>query len=151
MKTLLLLFVFFVTIFSIAQCIEGACENGYGKSDLFYAIYEGTFKDGMPRGVGKLFYDDYTYEGEIKASEEHGRGIFKYKDRTIKKVKYNMGKKVEDLYVREDSSKWKSYEAKRDRNCISEDCANGIGKYQFASGNVYEGPFVDFQPEGNGK
>lgn len=136
---------------SMAQCIEGDCENGYGKSDLFYAIYEGTFKDGIPHGAGKLFYDDYTYEGEIKAGLEHGRGIHLYGDGSIEKVKYTMGKKVKDLYVKEDSSQWKSYQTKRDKNCISGDCANGIGKYEFTSGNVYEGPFVDFQPEGNGK
>jgi len=151
MKIVLFFSILFITNLSNAQCIEGDCENGYGKSDLFYAIYEGTFKDGTPHGAGKLFYDDYTYEGEIKEGVEHGRGILLYHDGSFEKVKYNMGKKAKDLYVREDASMWKSYEAKRDENCISGDCANGIGKYEFTSGNIYEGKFVNFQPEGNGK
>jgi hypothetical protein len=151
MKTIGLLLFLLITNTLFAQCLEGDCKNGYGKYDLFYAIYEGTFVNGIPNGAGKLFYDDYTYEGEIKEGVEHGRGVLIYKDGSIEKVKYNMGKKIKDLFVKEDASKWKSYEAKRDKNCISGDCANGFGKYQFSSGNVYEGPFVDFQPEGNGK
>lgn len=144
-----LLFILSYT-FSSAQCLEGDCENGYGKSDLFYAVYEGTFKEGLPHGAGKLFYDDYIYEGEIKEGLEHGRGRLIYKDGTFEDVKYVMGKKKESRFIKVDASQWKSYEAKKDKNCISGDCANGTGKYQFASGNVYEGSFKEFQPEGQG-
>jgi len=151
MRLLVVFIIVFITHTATAQCIEGDCESGYGKYDLFYAVYEGTFKNGLPDGAGKIFYDDYTYEGEVKEGLEHGKGVLIYKDGSIEKAKYNRGKKIENLFVKEDASKWKSYEAKRDINCISGDCANGFGKYKFSSGNVYEGHFVNFQPEGNGK
>jgi hypothetical protein len=151
MKILYFTIITLVAQFSAAQCLEGDCENGYGKYDLFYAIYEGTFKDGLPHGAGKLFYEGYTYEGEIKEGVEHGRGMVTYPDGSFQKVKYEMGKKIESQFIKEDASQYKSYEAKCNANCISGDCANGSGKYRFPSGNVYEGSFVNFQPDGNGK
>lgn len=151
LKILCLIVAYYGINLSYAQCLEGNCDNGYGKYDLFYAIYEGTFINGSPNGAGKLFYDDYVYVGEIKDGLEHGKGKILYKDGSFEDVIYIMGKKKESQYVKIDAKDWKPYEAKRDKNCISGDCANGIGKYQFASGNIYEGPFVNFQPEGNGK
>lgn len=134
-----------------AQCLEGDCENGFGKSDLFYAIYEGTFINGTPNGAGILIYDDKRYEGEIKSGLENGFGTIFYNDGSFEEVQYKNGKKLEDRYEKVDAKNWKSYKAKRNERCVSGNCSNGIGTYKFVSGNVYEGNFINFQPEGHGK
>jgi hypothetical protein len=133
-----------------AQCLEGDCENGYGKSDLFYAIYEGTFKDGIPHGAGKLIYDDYIYQGPIREGLEHGSGSIVYKNGEIEEVRYDMGNKKESYFVKVDAKEWKDYQKRRNEFCISGDCNNGIGKYKFPSGNIYEGSFTNYHPEGKG-
>lgn len=133
-----------------AQCIEGDCENGYGKSDLFYAIYEGTFKDGMPDGAGKLFYDDYIYQGPIKEGLEHGSGSIVYKNGKIEEVRYDMGKKKQSYFVKVDSKDWEASQKRRNGACLSGDCNNGVGKYKFPSGNIYQGNFKNYRPEGRG-
>jgi len=150
MKVILPILIFLLPQSFYAQCIEGDCENGYGKSDLFYAEYQGTFLNGIPDGAGTLNYDEYRYEGQIKKGLEHGIGIIFYNDGSFEEVNYEMGKKIESRYEKVNASNWQTYKAKREKRCISGDCANGKGVYEFASGNRYDGNFVNFQPEGYG-
>lgn len=147
---LLFIWMIFTISFGYAQCLEGDCENGFGKSDLFYAIYEGTFLNGIPHGAGKLFYEEYTYVGEISEGLENGHGTLYYKDGSFEELIYEKGNKVENRYEKVSAKNWKSYKAKRDKQCISGDCANGKGVYLFVSGNRYEGNFKNFQPDGFG-
>ena len=57
------------------QCIEGDCENGYGKviggKYANYESYEGEFKNGKPHGKGTFIlrdapYNNDEYKGEFK-------------------------------------------------------------------------------------
>lgn len=133
-----------------AQCLEGDCENGYGKIDMGWVVYEGTFKEGIPEGAGTFFYEDYRYEGQVSQGLENGKGRIIYDDGNFEEVTYEMGKKQESQYIKTAAEDWKSYEAKGDPYCVSGNCANGTGEYHFPSGNVYKGPFKDYQPHGLG-
>lgn len=147
------LFTFLLACFSIAlqaQCLEGDCKDGFGKMDLIYCVYEGTFLKGMPNGAGTMYYEDYRYEGEVEKGLEHGHGRIIYKDGSYEDVTYYRGKKQESKYEKVVATEYKSYQAKRDPNCVSGDCANGKGEYHFPSGNKYVGNFKDFQPNGYG-
>jgi hypothetical protein len=42
-------------------------------------------------------------------------------------------------------------EIKKESKCVSGDCANGIGVYEFSNGMRYEGQFVEYQLTGIGK
>ena len=66
--------------FSMGQCIEGDCVNGYGrlKCDCGY-LYEGVFKDGL-KVNGTLIKDELTYKGEFEFDQAHGKGRITYKD-----------------------------------------------------------------------
>lgn len=152
MKRLTLAILFF-TGFCLsvqAQCLEGDCKNGFGKMDLIYCIYEGTFLKGVPHGAGTMFYEDYRYEGQVEKGLEHGIGRIIYEDGSYEDASFYKGKKLESKYVKVEVEDYKSYEAKRDPNCVSGDCSNGKGEYHFPSGNKYVGNFKDFQPNGNG-
>ena len=143
---------FFLLWFTLGhtQCLEGDCENGYGKSDLFYAVYEGTFKDGIPHGAGKLVYDDYIYQGPVKEGLEDGSGIIIYENGKIEEVRYDMGRKKKSYFVKVETKEWDAYLERRNGVCVSGNCSNGVGKYKFPSGNIYHGSFKNYQPEGEG-
>ncbi|WP_100629986.1 MORN repeat-containing protein [Algoriphagus formosus] len=151
-KTFLIgLFIFAGFITAEAQCLEGDCKNGFGKMDLIYCIYEGTFVKGIPEGAGTMYYETYRYEGEVQKGLEHGFGRIIFEDGSYEEVEYYKGKKIESQYIKVEAQDYKSYQAKRDPRCVSGDCANGQGEYHFPSGNKYKGNFKDFQPYGNGE
>ncbi|UTW66665.1 hypothetical protein KFE94_00710 [bacterium SCSIO 12643] len=63
-----------------AQCLEGDCENGFGKfkCDCGY-IFEGEFRNGE-KFKGTLTKEDLVYIGEFKNDIAEGFGTMKYKD-----------------------------------------------------------------------
>ena len=67
------------------RCIEGDCENGFGKSiDLSGQLYFGEFKDGIPHGQGTLTTPDGSkYEGQYRKGLPYGRGTATYPDGSI--------------------------------------------------------------------
>jgi len=79
-KTLLLAFIIFTQVFSVAsfgaeescgeegECIEGDCENGLG-TYVFTdgSFYSGEWEAGFPEGPGTLkYFDGFKEEGEWK-------------------------------------------------------------------------------------
>jgi hypothetical protein len=151
MLRLIILSLLSIPLLLTAQCLEGDCENGYGKMDMGWCTYEGTFKDGLPDGAGTVDYGDYKYEGEVTEGLENGVGRHIYPDGRVEEVEYAMGKEVEPQYIKTPKSEWKSYEAYEDPYCVSGDCKNGYGTYHFPTGNKYTGPFKDWQPHGQGE
>jgi len=82
-RTGILSVVFLVMSWSVlAQdtCLEGDCENGYGKMrcDCGY-LYEGEFKNGE-KVKGTLTKEDLVYTGEFKDDIAHGKGRIAFAD-----------------------------------------------------------------------
>ena len=147
------LLVAVITVFGIqhatGQCVSGDCNNGRGKFDFGWCIYEGDFKNGKPDGDGLMVYDDYTYKGHFTAGKENGHGTITYKKGgRIEEVNYNDGVKT-NAPVKQDSSEWKVLQG-YDPNCISGNCFTGWGTYVFESGNKYVGNFKEYRREGQG-
>ncbi len=131
-----------------AQCLSGNCISGKGKYDFGWCSYEGGFKDGKPDGAGTMKYSDYTYTGHFSNGIEDGDGSITYSDGKKESVRYIKGQKVAGPATIA-ASDYKPVEG-HDPGCISGDCNNGYGTYQFPSGNKYTGNFKDRNREGNG-
>lgn len=93
-------------------------------------------------------YDDYTYTGEFKNGLEDGKGEIVNKNGSKESVVYSAGIKQTSAYVKVAEKDYKPLGS--DTNCISGDCINGYGTYQFSSGNKYTGNFKNYKREGEG-
>ncbi len=144
----LLLLALIVSLNARGQCVSGNCTSGKGKYDFGWCTYEGEFKNSKPEGLGKMVYSDYTYSGTFKEGVEDGDGNITYADGRRETVRYVGGKKVEGP-AKMAASEYKPIEGRYPR-CISGDCNNGFGTYQFPSGNKYVGNFKNRAREGQG-
>lgn len=134
---------------SFGQCLSGNCKDGKGKYDFGWCVYEGYFKNERPDGQGVMKYEDYTYTGSFKNGLEDGKGVILYNNGRKEEVTYSSGKKLE---VNPPPLKEGAYQplAGHDEHCLSGDCNNGFGTYEFPSGNKYTGNFKDRKREGEG-
>ena len=128
--------ILFLPITTFSQCLSGDCENGKGKYDYGFAVYEGQFKSGKPNGQGTMDYGaGEKFVGNFKDGSEDGTGQL-FKNNIPLDVIYVNGKvtvrKVEQ-YVGANAPKVKG--------CLQGDCFNGFGIVQYESGNRFEGIF----------
>lgn len=147
MKIFFLILLLLPTLVS-AQCLSGNCENGKGRYDFGWCRYEGEFRDGKPEGTGTMTYSDYVYTGEFRNGVEDGNGTI-LKNGNKEAVTYRAGKKMNLEPEKVAAGEWKTLEG-RDPGCVSGDCVNGQGTYQFESGNKYSGAFKNRKREGQG-
>jgi hypothetical protein len=120
MKYFIGIVLMFSYVIGSAQCLEGDCENGYGKysCDCGY-VYEGDFKDGQ-KVRGTLTKKDLVYTGEFTNDLAEGFGVMKYKD----------GSWFEGTF--------------------KSNAPDGYGTYYFANGQKYVGEVVAGSFEGLG-
>lgn len=147
------IFMFFCIFLSAkgdAQCISGDCKNGYGKMNLGYAVYEGSFKNGEPEGMGTMDYgggDKYT--GTWQKGKEDGAGTL-YKKGVATKVFYREGvlqvTPTKEVAIGGNGD-WKE----KVLGCITGDCREGEGEIVFPSGNRYKGLFRNGVANGSGE
>lgn len=142
-------FTFFLLLIGIsvnlvsAQCLSGNCKEGTGKSDLGYAVYEGSFKNGKPHGTGVIDYGGDKYSGEFADGSEHGKGILTHKNGKTENVEYSFGNLIRKSipnYVGGIPVE----------GCKKGDCKKGTGEMHFPSGNRYVGNFLGGMIHGNG-
>ena len=148
-KILLFIFISFLWMQANAQCTKGNCSNGTGTYNYGWCIYTGEFKNGKPEGTGTMKYDDYSYTGSFKNGLEDGDGVIINKDSTKENVHYDNGKRYKAATIKVAAGDYKPIDP-QDVNCISGNCINGYGTYQFPSGNKYVGNFKDYKREGEG-
>jgi len=145
MKNIQLFFLFISYSVNLvyAQCLIGNCKDGTGKTDLGYAVYEGSFKNGKPHGKGVIDYGGDKYSGEFADGSEHGIGILTHKNGKTENVEYSFGnlvRKAVPNYVG----------GVPVEGCKKGDCKNGSGEILFPSGNRYVGEFQGGMIQGNG-
>ena len=166
-----------ITVVS-AQCIRGNCQDGVGAARLRNGdTYSGQWKRGQMHGQGVYVYKSGArYEGSFFEGSMHGQGMMRYPDGAyytgawVKNRKEGEGKLVtpsgkttQGLWeagqyvgmgnsrpnaVAVESTRLQS--AARLRDCNSEYCEDGRGRYRYRDGAIYEGDFEDGQPSGNG-
>jgi len=129
--------------YSSAQCLRGDCKDGTGKSDLGYAVYEGSFKNGKPHGNGIIDYGGDKYSGEFADGSEDGKGILTHKNGMTENVEYSFGN-----LVRKSAPNYVG--GVPVEICKKGDCKNGSGEVHFPSGNRYVGNFQGGMIHGNG-
>lgn len=143
-------FSFILFINAQGQCKTGDCKNGRGVMDFGYAVYTGSFKNGLPDGQGIMDYGDgEKYEGAFKNGKEDGQGTA-YSKGVAKTVYYKNGTIVQRPSgpVVIGGSK---YISENGEECLSGNCVNGYSVMKFPSGNKYEGEFKDGRFHGKGK
>ena len=149
MKFFLLLLFLSVTNFGQAQCKSGNCVDGTGTYDFSWCLYKGEFKNGKPEGTGTMKYDDYTYTGNFVNGLEDGEGEITNNNGSKELVQFSKGIKQVN-YLEKIAAKDYKPIIPQDINCLSGDCINGIGTYQYPSGNKYVGNRVNYKMEGKG-
>ena len=149
MKFFLLLLFLSVTNFGQAQCKSGNCVDGTGTYDFSWCLYKGDFKNGKPEGKGTMKYDDYTYTGNFVNGLEDGEGEITNNNGSKELVQYSKGIKQVN-YLEKIAAKDYKPIIPKNINCLSGDCVNGFGTYQFKSNNKYVGNWVNSKMEGKG-
>lgn len=130
----LLLILMFLPFIGFGQCV-GDCQNGYGVFTNEEGTYKGYWKNGKVHGNGvfKGSSLNYDYDGEYLYGKKHGQG----------KMIYTNGKIEEGLFEYNKFVKAKS-------GCVSGDCKNGYGKYEWPGGDKYSGNYKDGYRNGFG-
>ncbi|MBP7184178.1 MAG: caspase family protein [Saprospiraceae bacterium] len=136
--------------------------NGFGKYTFPDGTrYEGIFLNGKYNEQGIMYYPDGSrYEGGWKNSKKHGNGILYYKDGTSMKGTWQNGDYVGDQQVvnsntanstnSQSTSSNNNSSSSNLKDCNNNYCNNEKGRYVYGDGSVYEGTFVNGQPEGKG-
>jgi hypothetical protein len=134
----------------LTGCIYGDCNNGVGQ--MVYddgGNYIGEWVDGKRNGIGVLKSKDFWYWGQFTDNQSNGfGGIFFYDNKEIYLGEWNMNKK-DGLFFLYKNKKWYETKFKNDEyvknvdisGCISGDCENGEGVYQWSTGPRYIGGF----------
>ncbi len=174
--TLICLALFGFSAFASAQgtrCLSGDCTDGSGYGILSNGDrYEGTWVGNLMDGQGEYTYTSgATYTGDFRRGKMHGEGVMRYPDGTYytgdwrDNKKHGTGRLVK-ISGETIAGTWangskvaapaKPTESdpfgERDlKDCNTDFCASGEGRYTYRDGAVYEGEFVDGEPIGRGK
>lgn len=125
-----------------AQCMQGDCENGWGRfKDDKGRIYEGDFKDGERTGKGVFYYSNGDrYEGSWLNGLPNGSGIRYFADGSAQGGRWESGKLVEE-----------HNQIRAALKCIEGDCADGYGVAEDGLGRSYKGHFENNMYDGYGE
>ncbi len=118
-----------------AQCISGDCVNGNGT--YFYTNgdkYSGDWVDGRKEGNGRYDWADSSYYiGEFKNDFRDGKGNYVGADGVSLEGSFVKGEYVPTY------------------GCVSGDCVNGKGTFNFNNGDKYAGYWVNGKRNGYGR
>jgi len=152
-------------------CLEGDCESGYG----VYISESGMKRQGMfskreLNGVGRIDSERVYYIGEFLDAYFNGFGIGMYKNGDKYMGSWQKGNKHGiGVLIKNDGSVLKGFFKnnaltseyvlsytiynfinKTKKGCVSGDCINGYGSYNFDNGDLYVGTWKNGSKHGNG-
>ncbi|MEM6719449.1 MAG: MORN motif precursor [Bacteroidota bacterium] len=149
------------------DCIDGDCENGWGKIKVGDIVTEATFKNGAIEGVAYITYPgDSYYHGQYVNNRRHGFGYYKWSSGTTYIGYWKDGKqhglgflmsKDNDVIsggTYENGELVKSAMSEKMSEIVNGNCAgncvDGFGRYSYTNGDVYWGFFKNGQRAGVG-
>ena len=119
--------------------------QGEGTEETDDHYYQGSFKDGIKDGKGKVLYKLYgdKYQGDFKDNEINGFGLYIWKNNHSYQGSFLHGKMHGSGFY-----KWPNGDTYKGDyvNGIKE----GIGEFKWSNGTRYKGPFKDGKPHGKG-
>ncbi len=124
-------------------------DRFHGKGVMTSAVgdrYEGDFRDGLFDGQGTMHYaDGSTFVGQWQQGKRNGEGVM-----SLRNGERLTGTWKNDQY----QAAWGSVLFPGDtvslRDCNTNYCLTGLGKYTYKNGNKFVGDFRDGKPEGSG-
>jgi hypothetical protein len=130
---------------------DGEWRNGQPNGQGSYSFqsndrYEGQLKEGLFQGTGTMNYADGSrYEGEWEANKRQGLGT----------LYYNNGEQINgqwenDQYLSDWGRMAYSGDTTSLRNCNTQNCDSGKGKFRYQDGSQYYGDFSQGIPDGIG-
>ncbi|WP_298510325.1 MORN motif precursor [uncultured Kordia sp.] len=144
------------------ECLEGDCNEGWGKIKVGEIITKATFKNGAIDGVAYISYpNDAYYHGKYKNNRRDGFGYYRWangnsyigywKDGKQHGLGYTLDKGLKVTSAgRFENGKLVEKQAtdyiagKTAGNCKG-NCSNGFGKYTYNNGDTYLGFFKNSQ------
>ena len=105
---------------SMAQCINGDCENGFGeKMYPDSSRFLGQFENGTKKSGSYFYPNGDVYQGSFEKNQRSGFAVYTYKS----------GEEFSGTYA---------------------DDNKAFGKYKFKNGDTYTGTFENNKPDGYG-
>ncbi len=164
MKNKLFLY-FLIGIISIptySQCLKGDCFNGSGSFRFSNGdLYSGEYKNGSQVGTGVYKWNNGdVYTGNFYNGYFDGYGLLKYASGQIDEGIWKNGVLVNN-YEKPKTNELKSASSKNSGliinkqepelvGCISGNCIDGYGIYNFNNGDYYKGDYVNGYRTGKG-
>lgn len=145
----LLLSVFLFSVKTNAQCLKGDCKNGYGEFQKEGIIYLGNFTNGFYDGKGELKAKDNSesYIGNFRNNKFHGKGRYNLSNGDVYDGDWVDGKRTgKCVYVFGEQS---DFYGERYEGEVLNGKWHGKGKFFYASGDVYDGDWVNGQKTGS--
>ncbi len=130
---------------------EGQWRNGQPSGDGIFSFqssdrYEGQLTEGLFNGKGTMFYADGSrYEGEWQDNKRQGLGTLYYSN-----GEQISGQWENNQYLADWGRLAYSGDTTSLRNCNTQLCDTGKGKFRYQDGSQYYGDFNHGVPEGVG-
>ncbi len=153
-----------------AACLSGDCDNGYGvwvydSGDLYAGYWSGGFRNG--EGV-YLYADGQRYVGNVVQNKRNGYGTYNWLDGSsyagnwrdgqqdgygtsiaangsVLTGTFEMGK-----YIDNTSQNSNSNTSSKSSSCLTGNCDNGWGVYEWETGDKYAGDWKSGTRDGDG-
>lgn len=138
----------------VTGCIYGDCFNGFGQLTWEDGgVYTGYWENGNPKGLGMFHSPQIKMWGEFNGKKLVGFGGMCFLDNNETSVgEWKDGKRDGSFYVLDTkTNQWFGAKFQNDKfvsrtsstGCMSGDCSDGFGNFQWGDGLRYNGEFQD--------
>ena len=136
-------------------CVQGDCEDGWGKYVYDNGSYDGFWKNGLKHGYGSYVWTDIgRYIGNWENDTMSGYGEYfgdngnnqygEFKNGKLNGLGYKLDNEVWSRGYFTNGELTNSYEFVSNNvteGCVAGDCQNKFGKYEWANGDYFVGFF----------
>ncbi len=143
------------TVASGSGCVQGDCQNGWGKYEYENGHYDGFWKNGLKHGYGLYNWDDIgKYIGSWINDEMSGYGVYIADNNDNIIGHYEKGQ-LNGLGITVSGDTWKQgvysdgnlvtphdfFSTGNETGCTAGDCQNKYGRMKWSNGDSFTGFF----------